>query len=193
MATIAQLAKRIDLSERHVKTLIDAGVLKHMPSGRHDLDEQTIRYIRHLRQVKQGIEGGGKSSLSDARARKETAHAAKAEFELESAQREYCSVEHVAKCAVIEITLVRENFLAAPGKIADSLHMVDRGVAELLVRDEIYECLGRLAGGRGGVEFALEMINRSGGKANPKVLALIRDLLVDMDEDAMEVRTSDDA
>ena|ERR1700676_1265905 len=163
MATIAQLATRIDLSERHVKTLIDAGVLEHAASGKHDLDKQTIRYIRHLRDIKRGVEGGGSSKLSDARARVATAHATKAEFEMEAEQGKWCSIEDVVAYVTAEILVIRENLLSVPGKLADPLGAADRIEAYEVLRTEIYDCLGRLASGKAAVEFVIDMVKHGGG------------------------------
>ena len=179
MATIGQAAKHIFRSARYFATLLDSGVITRAPRGDYNLDTVRKEFIAHLSDVKQGIEGGGKSKLSDARARSASANASKAEFELEVQQGRWCESEVVVKNSIAEIVLVRENFLSAAGKICDPLHQVDREQAYDIVDTEIRECLGRLGGGQPGVEFAIEMLERSGGKLNSKLLKLLNELLLD--------------
>jgi uncharacterized Zn finger protein len=141
MATIAEVARRLDLSERHTKTLIDSGVLKHAPSGRHDLDDQTVRYIRHLRKAKQGIEGGGQSTLSDARARKEVAYAEIAERENNVAKGQWVLFEDVVRACRAQALVSREILLTLIGQIGALLGPEAEGAAQ----DAVYDALNEMA------------------------------------------------
>jgi len=174
MATIDQAAAHIDLSARHFKTLADAGVFKRAASGRHDLDDVRVRYIRHLRTTKAGIEGGGKSSLSEARARSANAIADRNEMETANAKGELCRIGDAFDFVIATLMTIREHLLVLPGKMANGLHKVDGDFAFHVLRDEIYECLDRIANPTDAVRLAVEICERSGG--NPKLLEMLVEL-----------------
>jgi hypothetical protein len=164
MATIAVAADHLNMSERNFQTLLSAGIIKRAARGDYNLRTVTHAYVKHLRDVKQGIEGGGKSKLSDARARKETANASKAEFENEKDQGLWIKVDDVVAYHTAEVLLIREHLLTMPGKIADPLHMVDRIDAHRIVKDEVYESLDKLASGKAASNLVVDTIRKCGGK-----------------------------
>jgi hypothetical protein len=145
MATIAEAASHIDLSSRHFQTLIDSGVIKRASRGNYDLKTVTIAYIRHLRQVKQGIEGGGQSKLSDARARHAEARAESAERQNQQEAGDWVRVKEMIGWLTAECLLIREHFLAMPGKVADALGDANRIDCYTILHDEIWEALDAFA------------------------------------------------
>jgi hypothetical protein len=190
MSTIAQLAKRIDLSERHTKTLIDSGVLKRAAHSKHDLDAQTILYIRHLRQVKQGIEGGGQSKLSDARARHAEARAESAERQNQQEAGDWVRVKEMIGWLTAECLLIREHFLAMPGKIADALGDADRVDCYTILHNEIWEALDAFANGEAAVDFIIEGVKQAGGKVSSAEAKALLEVLPMLFTDRDQVRES---
>jgi terminase small subunit / prophage DNA-packing protein len=113
MASIPEVAKRLDLSERHVKTLIDSGVLKRAASGQHDLDAQTILYIRHLREVAAG-RSDSSPSLTDARTRSALANAESTEMKTAKEKGELVSAIEMSKAVGVAFSVVKTRVLAMP-------------------------------------------------------------------------------
>jgi hypothetical protein len=136
MATIAEGADHVDLSSRHFQTLIDSGVIMRASRGNYDLKIVTHAYIRHLRQVKQGIEGGGSSKLSDARTRVATAKAETAERQNALDAGEWVRVETMISYYAAEMLRIREHFLSMPGKLCGPLAGADSIDAYRIVHDK---------------------------------------------------------
>jgi hypothetical protein len=174
MVTMAVASKHIDMSDTNFKTLLNKGVFKRAARGDYNLDDIRIAYIRHMRAEKANDEGGAKSSLSESRARKTTADAEISEFELAKQKGEWARIDVMPEYLIVENLMMRENFIGVSGKIADSLHMIDRDAAYLIVKDAIYECLNRIATGKSSLQYAIDAIEHAGGK--PKLLERLETL-----------------
>jgi hypothetical protein len=109
---------------------------------------------------------------SNARTRKAAADADTAEFVNEVKRGEWCRTSEVLELMTVENLMMRENFIGVSGKIADSLHLIDRDAAYLIVKDAIYDCLNRIASGDGVFRLAIELVERAGGK--PKLMELLK-------------------
>lgn len=57
MATDAEVAAHLDLSDRSIRELKRKGVLAEVPRGQNDMDECRVAYIRHLRDQAAGRSG----------------------------------------------------------------------------------------------------------------------------------------
>jgi hypothetical protein len=172
MATVGQAARHIDVSETWFIELVNRGTFKRAKRGGYDLDVIRLAYIKMLRGERKAVEGGGASTLSEARARKELAHAETAEFVNQSQKGEWARIDVLLEYLVAEHLMMREHFLILSGTTADSLHMVERDVAYLIVKDATYEALDRIASGRAVFQFAIAAIERAGGK--PRLLELMK-------------------
>jgi hypothetical protein len=185
MASIAQAAKHVFMSERNFKSLLDRNVFTRARRGDYSLDKVREEWITHLQDKLKATEGGGKSDLSFARARVAIAHAEKSEFENEQAQGKWIKVDDVVSYQIAEVLLIREHLLTMAGKIADPLHMVDRIDAYRIVHDEVYESLDQLASGKAASDFVVDTIKKCGGKLTSdlaKFLEQICNLLDDRRE-----------
>src|SRR5450432_1453706 len=108
MVTIAVASDHLGMSERNFKVLLDAGVIKRAERGSYDLKTVVHAYVKHLRKTKQGIEGGGASTLSDARARKEIANATRAERENEIEGGRWVLYDHAVGWMIRDIIVIKE-------------------------------------------------------------------------------------
>ena len=73
MATQKQVADHLDLSDRHLRRLIETGVLAPQSKGGRDLAADRIAYIRHLRDSASNSGSSLDLSIERARQAKETA------------------------------------------------------------------------------------------------------------------------
>jgi hypothetical protein len=138
MATIAQVAVHIDVSERHCKTLIDEGVFKRAPSGRHDLDDCRVRYIRHLRDAAKG-RSDSSSGLTDARTRVANARAEIVEQEVAVAKGEWVLLDDVGEFYMGQLMVAREILLTMIGQIGNALGLEAEDIAERATYDAMNE------------------------------------------------------
>lgn len=122
MATQAQIAEHLDLSERRVRDMIGEGVLQKGA----DLAQCRISYIRHLRDGASGQQTGAGLKLTDERARLAKLQADKVEPELAELRRELVRAENAAKVMVSHIIAARARLLALSTKLV-TLFRVDAG------------------------------------------------------------------
>lgn len=95
MATQAEIAEHLDLSDRKVRDYIKRGVLPGSKGkGGYDTDACRLAYIRHIRGVASGqvSEAPDSLDLNAERARKERAQAEKTEFDLAVLRRQYVHI-----------------------------------------------------------------------------------------------------
>lgn len=139
MATIAVAADHLGMSERNFKTLLDTGVIKRADRGNYDLRTVVHSYTKHLREIKQGIEGGGKSKLSDARARKELAHAESAERENEIESGKWVKFEHATAWMIRDIITMKERLLSLSGEMSSVLDTAQCDALDDKIREALTE------------------------------------------------------
>ena len=148
MATIAQCARHLDMTERRFYELLDEGVVDRVEKrGAYDLDVVRLQYIRHLRDVAAGrgddVERG--DGEATARARKEEAQAGIAELELAERKHELIPADQVADAFNVVVSNVRTRLLSVPAKAAPVVGAKDPAKAEAVIRGEINEALEDLA------------------------------------------------
>jgi phage terminase Nu1 subunit (DNA packaging protein) len=93
MATQAQIAEHLDLSERRVRDLVAEGVL----GKGADLDQCRVNYIRYLRGGTSGNHTGAGLKLTDERARLAKLQADKVEIELAELRGEVVRADDVVR------------------------------------------------------------------------------------------------
>ena len=114
MATGAQAARHIDLSERRFRELLDLGVIARRSSGKYDLASVRVSYVRALRKQAAGRMDKN-STLADERAGWTKARRLAAERENALAAGRLVDIELIEKFLERTFGVVRENFLVLPG------------------------------------------------------------------------------
>lgn len=146
MATQAECAEWLDLSERRFRELIDEGVIARADKGAYDLKTVVQQYVRNVREVAAG-RGGGESQASKAieDTRLARSRADKAEMELAEARGLLVPAEQIADAINAAVQIMRTRVLAIPNKAAPRVGAKDLAAAEKVIRDEVQEALKELS------------------------------------------------
>lgn len=145
MATIAQAARHIDLSERRFTELLD-DVFKRCERGAYDLDEVRMVYIRHLREG-----AAGRSNETGALANEKARHAKEQadSLAMKNAQvrGELLPAGEVTAAVTAAFARVRAKLLAIPSKLAPVVISLT-AIAEVkeIISNAVNEALAELAG-----------------------------------------------
>lgn len=148
MATVAEAADHLFLSERRFYELLDQGVVDRAGPGAYDLDVVREQYLEHIRGVAAGRtsgEDGLDLTAERARLAKEQADA----LEMKNARErgELLPRDDVHLSVTEAFTRVRAKLLALPSKLAPTVYGLN-SIAE--VRDKITngvtEALAELSG-----------------------------------------------
>jgi len=147
MATIAECAKHLDLSERRFIELVDAGIFDRQPRGSYELDKVRVSYFRHLRNRALGSSAPSATDFGKAQdeARLAKARADKAEMEVTEMRAELIPADQVREvwAGFVAITRGRLNEIprlaARPARAAHSI-----AHAERILREAIDEALADL-------------------------------------------------
>ena len=145
MATLAEVARHLEMAPNNFKALVDKGVIEKRGRGKYDLEEARRQYILHIREVAAGRSSAGELDLSNERARlaKEQADAKEMENAVERGDLVY--IEDVAKRFEDGLTKVRAKLLAIPSKVAPECHAAATVVeVQSLIDDSIREALNEL-------------------------------------------------
>jgi phage terminase Nu1 subunit (DNA packaging protein) len=147
MPSMAVAAKHVCMSETNFKTLINKGVFERAARGDYNLDDVRTAYIKWLRAERAAQEGGGKSHLSDARARVATAHAETAERKNQIDAGEWCRTDDVIKVVNSDYTNVRERLLIVPGAFVGppGLTAAQLDSCRVEMKDLIHDALNELS------------------------------------------------
>jgi len=122
MATLAELAKHLDMQVSNLQKLIAQGVIAKQDKGQYNLDQARSEYIHHFRAINQGrmTKDGLDLQAERARLAKEQADAKEMENAIERGDLVY--IEDVAKQFENQLTKVRTKLLALPTKLAPECH-----------------------------------------------------------------------
>jgi terminase small subunit / prophage DNA-packing protein len=136
MASAAQAAKHIDLSERRFREMLDQDIFKRRPRGDYNLDVIRIAYIRNLRAAAEG-RADGSANLTDQRTRLTKATADRAERRAALDAGKLVDIDDMVKLQSIENSVVRERLLSASGELQGSIgvenaEIVDSKLCEIL-------------------------------------------------------------
>jgi phage terminase Nu1 subunit (DNA packaging protein) len=147
MATQAECAKHLGLSERRFIELVDAGTVERAPRGSYDLDAVRVAYIRHLRARAAGRGGGeGQAIKADEEARRVKLQADKLDLEIKEMRDELVPASEIADVLHSAVLIMKTRLGAVPAKAAPLVAGVKSIPAvERVIRDNFEEALAELA------------------------------------------------
>ena len=146
MATVKELAEHLDLSTVRINDLFNENVLQK--SGKRsgiDINENRVRYIRHLRSLARGkkLESG---DLQEERTRLTKVQADKAELELEELETVLIAAEDVESVWSDYISNIRSKLLSLPSKLGHLVQATESyAEAEQILKEAMYEVLEELS------------------------------------------------
>ena len=146
MATVKELAEHLDLSTVRINDLFNENVLQK--SGKRsgiDINENRVRYIRHLRSLARGkkLESG---DLQEERTRLTKVQADKAELELEELEKVLIAAEDVESVWTDYISNIRSKLLSLPSKLGHLVQATESyAEAEQILKEAMYEVLEELS------------------------------------------------
>ena len=162
MASAAQCAKHIDLSERRFREMLDQEIFKRATRDAYNLDVIRITYIRHLRVVAEG-RADSSAGLTEARTRHERAKANVAERKDAADAGKLVDVDKLVMLHNVERSVVREKLLSLSGELqgdlgAEGAALVDSKCREALLElsdaNSLMRRAARVAAGLGDVHDA---------------------------------------
>jgi phage terminase Nu1 subunit (DNA packaging protein) len=117
MATVAEAARHLFISERGLHRLIDRGVVARAPRGGYDLDAVRRQYVEHIERVAADRAGGG-DELAAERARLARVRADAQEMANEAARDELLPADEVRIAVAAAFARVRAKVGALPARLA---------------------------------------------------------------------------
>jgi phage terminase Nu1 subunit (DNA packaging protein) len=146
MATQAECADWLDLSERRFRELLDADVISRADKGQYEVKAVVREYVRHLREVAAG-RGGGEAQVvkADEEARRMKAQADKAEIEVAQMRGELLAADEVAEVVQSAVQVMKTRLTAIPAKAAPMVGARDVAIAEKVIREHVHEALTELS------------------------------------------------
>tara|TARA_R110002012_G_scaffold259343_1_gene440653 strand:+ start:698 stop:1234 length:537 start_codon:yes stop_codon:yes gene_type:complete len=144
--TISTIAKLLDLSERHVRRLVDEGVLvrNEGKNARYPITNVTL-YIRYLRERAYG-KNVSATDLHTEKIRIAKNTADRTEIELETLKNQMIETDSVLKIWTEFVANIRAKLLNLPAKMAHQVIGLEHySEAEELLTNEIHEALNELA------------------------------------------------
>lgn len=146
MATQAECAAHLVMSERRFRELIDDGLFTRADKGAYDLDDVRRAYIEHLRSVASGRGGGeAQANKADEEARRMRALAEIAELKSAEMSNSLIPADQVAASIHEAVTVMKTSLLAIPAKAAARVGAKDVRRAEQVIKDEVAEALEALS------------------------------------------------
>jgi len=122
MATQAEVAAHLDLSDRSVRDLLDRGVLPNARRGALDLDQCRVAYIRHLRETAAGRAAGpAADDLTAERARLAREQADHFALKNAALRKELLPRTDITRVVVAAFQIVRDRLSALPARLAGPL------------------------------------------------------------------------
>lgn len=118
MATQAEVAAHLDLSDRSVRELRDEGVFSADGRGRLDLDACRVAYIRHLRERAAGRSADQDDELKRERALLVREQRERIAIQNAVARRELAPVSAMSNAVVSMIEIVKAKLRRLPAKAA---------------------------------------------------------------------------
>lgn len=146
MATQAECAEWLDISERRFRELLDEGVIERAEKGGYELRRVVQQYVRNLREVAAG-RGGGEEQIVKAteEARRMKAQADKAELEVAQMRGELVPADQIAEALNAAVMVMKTRLGAVPAKAASAVGARDVAVAEKVIREHVNEALTELS------------------------------------------------
>ncbi|ABK43321.1 transcriptional regulator, Fis family [Magnetococcus marinus MC-1] len=143
MATQADIAAHLDLSERRVRDLLkELG----LPARNPDLDQVRTAYLRHLRAVASRHKSKGGLDLTTERAKLAAAQREKTEIEVTRLRGELIPADEVKQAAFALARRVRDRLMLVPHRLAVTLAADPNPAAmEQKMEESLREALEELA------------------------------------------------
>lgn len=146
MATQAECADWLGLSERRFRELISEGVVTAADKSAYDLKSVVREYTAHLREIAAGRGGAAsQANKADEDARLARARADKAEMELAEARGQLIPADQIGDALNTAVQIMRTRVLAIPTKAAPRVGAKDISAAEQVIRAEVVEALSELS------------------------------------------------
>lgn len=143
--TAAAVARRLDMTERNVRTLRDKGVLTEYKPGLYDLEAATRQYINFLR--KKNPDAEEKVDYNTERAKLVRAKREGQELELQLRKNEVHTTEDVESVMTDMLIRFRTRLMAIPAKLSPTLTKKTEEVEIFkLLKAAVDEALEELAG-----------------------------------------------
>jgi len=147
MATVADCAAHLFLTERRFYELLGDGTIDRKPANGYDLDLVREQYIENLREVGAGRSSGEGPDLTAERARLAKEQADAQEMKNAVSRAELLGRADVTAVVTASFARVRARLLALPSKIAPLvLGMTSLAEIKEKISDAINEALAELAG-----------------------------------------------
>lgn len=145
MATQAECARLIGMSERRFRELLDEGVFERRPAGQYDFFEIVPAYCERLRSVAAG-RGGGEEQANKAieDARKSRAQADLAEMKAAEMRGQLIPADQVQDAIHSAVKIMQTRLLAVAAKVAPRVGAKDVAQAEKVINEEVCEALEAL-------------------------------------------------
>ncbi|SFM09926.1 hypothetical protein [Methylobacterium pseudosasicola] len=154
MATIAELAEHIALSERRIYELQAKGVISKAKPGAIDLAEARLSYIRHLRENASGRVPTGDLDPSQELARKNRALAIQTEMRNDLAIGKIVLADVAIASQVLLCRKLKNKFQGLPSRAAPrGVHMKTTAELQGLLAQEVDLILTELGDGDGLVSL----------------------------------------
>jgi terminase small subunit / prophage DNA-packing protein len=148
MATQAEFAAHVGISQPAVADLIARGIVKSAGRNGLDIDDARLDYCAHLRSLAANRSGSVEADLdlSAERARKAKEEADRLEMMNAQMRGELLARADVDAAVGAAFARVRAKMLSVPTKVAAEAMLVDTPAeAEAIIRDAVSEALGELA------------------------------------------------
>ncbi len=147
MATQAQCAKHLFVSERTFRKYIKAGAIKTVTKNNGyrlgDVREQYLTYLRN-KVSGQSSDGDG-STLDKERTRRAKSLADKAEIEVAEMRNQLVPVDQVENAMMVMVSAMKTRLLAIPTTTAPLLGTSNIAATEKIIREQVCEALQELA------------------------------------------------
>lgn len=147
MATIAEAARHLFLSERRLKELIDQGVIGRADRGSYSLDGVRENYLKHMREVAAGRAQTGELDPAQERARKDKELADKTAIQNDLLRARVVLVDDVLTVLAQQIANLRTRILALPTKLSATAPETIRPALFQSATDEVRQMLTELSEG----------------------------------------------
>lgn len=146
MATVADCAAHLFLTERRFYELLGDGTIDRKPANGYDLDVVREQYIENLREVGAGRSSGEGPDLTAERARLAKEQADAQEMKNAASRGELIARADVSAVVTASFARVRARLLALPSKIAPLvLGLTSLAEIKEKISDAINEALAELA------------------------------------------------
>lgn len=154
MATQAQIAEHLGLSQPAIAQLVALGILQRAGRAGMDIDACRLAYIGHLRDIAAGRTGD--ATLTSERIRLTSAQAAKVEMANAQRRGEILEIGPMVQLFCDQAAMVRTRLLAIPSSAAPDIHRC-KTVSETqqALADAIHEALEALCADAEAAEAAI--------------------------------------